>query len=81
MEATEHLKEEVEEDSVLTEFIVGENNQILPTQLNPWSVRSVSEFLYYCCPECDVRTRNLKAFVKHARKKHFLVRYSCKMTL
>jgi hypothetical protein len=37
---------------------------------NPWDVRVVSEFLYYCCPECPVRTKKLSKFLKHANEKH-----------
>jgi hypothetical protein len=37
---------------------------------NPWDVRIVSEFLYYCCPECPVRSKKLSKFLKHANEKH-----------
>ena len=37
---------------------------------NPWSVTTLEEFQFYCCPECDVKDHSRESFVKHAIKKH-----------
>ena len=39
-------------------------------QENPWLVRSIDEFLYYCCPECDTKDQSKDLFIKHALDKH-----------
>ena len=38
--------------------------------INPWSVPDVSEFLKYCCPECDFQTKGLDQFGDHAIENH-----------
>ena len=38
--------------------------------INPWFVNSVEDFLYYNCPECNVKTQSRERFLKHARKNH-----------
>ena len=37
---------------------------------NPWSVKDVSTFLKYCCPECDYIDENLRLFATHAIRNH-----------
>ena len=37
---------------------------------SPWSVVDVSEFLNYCCPECDFKDKNLQSFSDHALGNH-----------
>ena len=37
---------------------------------NPWEVEDVSEFQYFCCPECDERERERDAFLQHALAFH-----------
>ena len=37
---------------------------------NPWAVADVSEFLKYCCPECEFQTKVLNQFGNHAVEKH-----------
>ena len=37
---------------------------------NPWQVPSFDQFLFYCCPECDTKIRELNVFFKHAIKLH-----------
>ena len=37
---------------------------------NPWSVDSVSDFLKYCCPECNFSEKDLKLFSNHAQENH-----------
>ena len=42
--------------------------------VNPWStVEDLSEFLNYCCPECDWKDQNKQNFVNHASTYHTLV--------
>ena len=33
---------------------------------NPWDVYNLDEFLYFCCPECEIKKPNRIEFVKHA---------------
>ena len=52
------------------------NESILPTidpikvetitEINPWMVDNASDFLNYCCPECDFKEKNLQLFSDHA---------------
>ena len=37
---------------------------------NPWEVSNIEDFLYYCCPECDLKTKDSQKFVKHAKNSH-----------
>ena len=40
------------------------------TEINPWCVSNLEEFMYYCCPECDKRSKSKNLFVKHALGEH-----------
>ena len=37
---------------------------------NPWSKGNLEEFLFYCCPECDVRDQSKETFLEHALIDH-----------
>ena len=37
---------------------------------NPWSVSDLDVFLYFCCPECDVKDHSKEEFIKHAFTEH-----------
>ena len=37
---------------------------------NPWQVLTLDEFLFYCCPECDVKSDSKQEFVIHAVDQH-----------
>ena len=37
---------------------------------NPWNVENLDEFLYFCCPECDLRNSSKVQFLQHALEKH-----------
>ena len=39
-------------------------------ELNPWQVSNIEDFLFYCCPECDLKTKDSKNFVTHAQHSH-----------
>ena len=39
-------------------------------QENPFDVESIDEFLFYCCPQCDIKCKDWKSFIKHARQIH-----------
>ena len=47
---------------------------IIPQEVpyNPWarSVSTLSDFLYYCCPECDMIEKDKNVFIKHAILNH-----------
>ena len=38
--------------------------------VNPWEVPSLDEFLFYCCPECDLRTKERDELYNHAVQRH-----------
>ena len=37
---------------------------------NPWHVSNIDEFLYYCCPECDLKCKDGDSFIDHATNSH-----------
>ena len=37
---------------------------------NPWSVDNLDEYLFYCCPQCDHKSKCKPSFVQHALFKH-----------
>ena len=39
-------------------------------ETSPWSVQDLSEFLNYCCPECDFKDKNVQIFSDHAVGNH-----------
>ena len=43
---------------------------------NPWLVPTIDEFLFYCCPECDLKCRYSDDFLEHATKSHDLAKVS-----
>ena len=43
---------------------------MIKVENNPWSVRKWEEFLYFCCPECDVKNHSRDHFLKHAFDQH-----------
>ena len=48
----------------IKDVIIGQKNT------NPWHMTSISEFLYYCCIECDFKDRNEENFIVHATSEH-----------
>ena len=45
-------------------------------KVNPWEVSSIEAFLYYNCPECDVKAKDSDVFLSHALECHELARQS-----
>ena len=39
-------------------------------EMNPWQVTSKHDFLFYCCPECDIKAKDYKVFYDHAITSH-----------
>ena len=37
---------------------------------NPWNVSDLSDFLRYCCPECDYKCEEVHSFCNHAIEEH-----------
>ena len=37
---------------------------------NPWTVPTLEDFLFYCCPECPDKYRSSISFTNHAVKNH-----------
>ena len=38
--------------------------------INPWFAEKLSDFLYYCCPECDEKNQSEELFLQHALNEH-----------
>ena len=41
-----------------------------PWPNGPWSSAELKEYLFYCCPECDVKVKEEDKFLQHAVKAH-----------
>ena len=37
---------------------------------NPWVVEDIELFSFYCCPECDFKSKNQDYFKRHAMESH-----------
>ena len=37
---------------------------------NPWSVKSIEDFRFYCCPECEKKEVKKSDFLRHALNNH-----------
>ena len=37
---------------------------------NPWNVEDLDNFLYFCCPECDLKDQSKMQFLQHALEYH-----------
>jgi hypothetical protein len=37
---------------------------------NPWHMTNVSDFLYYCCAECNYKDKEEETFILHATLNH-----------
>ena len=48
---------------------------------NPWDVRSLDEYLFYCCPECELKTKEYEIFYNHAVIIHELAKQTLQPTL
>ena len=43
-------------------------------EINPWNVdEGLEHFLYYCCPECDMKSNSRELFLQHALNFHPMV--------
>ena len=38
--------------------------------INPWIALSIFDFSYFCCPECDYKSKTKQDFVNHASGFH-----------
>ena len=45
-----------------------DKNLVAPTSVrnNPWDVPNLDEYLFYCCPECELKTKEYEIFYNHA---------------
>ena len=55
--------------SIDSEIKMDLTEEIIPSE-SPWSVPNVSEFLKYCCPECDYKCEEAHLFCEHALDFH-----------
>ena len=60
------------ENAVKKEEISDNLASSFPTK-NPWLVENFDEFLFYCCPECNYKSRLPNDFNSHALVSHPLV--------
>ena len=37
---------------------------------NPWEVKNIEAFSFYCCPECDFKSKVRDYFKRHAMESH-----------
>ena len=37
---------------------------------NPWANKHLEDFLYFCCPECNLKDQSKESFLRHALEKH-----------
>ena len=37
---------------------------------NPWAVENIKAFSFYCCPECDFKSKDGNYFKRHAMESH-----------
>ena len=37
---------------------------------NPWEVKNIETFSFYCCPECDFKSKDGDHFKRHAMEIH-----------
>ena len=37
---------------------------------NPWEVKNIEAFSFYCCPECDFKSKDGDHFKRHAIESH-----------
>ena len=44
--------------------------EVEETLSNPWSVDNVTDFLKFCCPECDYKIPDIQMFSDHAAENH-----------
>ena len=42
----------------------------LRTKIHPWDLGDLSQYLYYCCPECEFKSRQDFLLRHHFRKNH-----------
>ena len=53
-------------DSNLSQLKTEENPSIHPL----WLATSIFDFCYFCCPECDEKSKDKQEFVNHASAYH-----------
>ena len=45
-------------------------NEVKPQTHNPWTVSDFEVFLFYCCPQCEHRTKTTSRLLEHAFLSH-----------
>ena len=49
---------------------MGDQNENPVSATNPWTVNAVNAFSFFCCPECDYKSKAVPSFMNHAAKNH-----------
>ena len=57
-------------DSNLNSLKTEQNVNVKSDTINPWSASSIFDFCYFCCPECDEKSKDKQEFVNHASAYH-----------
>ena len=47
-----------------------DQNENPVSAINPWTVNAVNAFSFFCCPECDYKSKAVPLFMNHAAKNH-----------
>ena len=55
---------------IIVKFILFIFFRMNGTEINPWDVHKLEEFLYFCCPECDEKNQSKDLFIQHALDEH-----------
>ena len=50
--------------------VIKESKNPIQESNNPWDVDSIYDFNFFCCPECDGKSRNKQDFIDHASANH-----------
>ena len=69
----EMVENESQETIDHSELIIKESDSLheeMDLLTNPWKVTNLDEFLFYCCPECDLKVKGRDEFSQHAMEKH-----------
>jgi len=73
---TSHEAIDYDSKEIISELLEAANHDYQKIEINvgknPWNVSSASEFLKYCCPECDYKALDLDNFCKHSLENHLL---------
>ena len=74
LEKNPDIKCEIFHPEIMNISFVFPGKMDLDDSINPWLVSSFEEFHFYCCPECDIKTKELGELFDHAVQQHQLAK-------